>query len=101
EYGTASQYLRKVKRTAATAVNTKQLEFPFMPGATDSYKRSFILLDDRTLQPIDGIRYVLKSSLGTITKGVTGDSGLTGFLSHTEESEVDLTILEQNSLVIG
>ncbi|MDR5018929.1 VgrG protein, partial [Yersinia rochesterensis] len=32
EYGTASQYLRKVKRTAATPPNTLPLNTPLLPG---------------------------------------------------------------------
>ncbi len=101
EYGTTATYMRKVKRTMAAGSSPQSPELPFLPGPGDVYRRSFILVDDRTQEPISNIGYELTSSTGTVVKGFSCEKGLTGFISHTEEADVELTILKQNSLYIG
>ncbi|WP_249417476.1 DUF2345 domain-containing protein [Klebsiella grimontii] len=101
EYGTTATYIRKVKRTMAAGSNSQTPEIPFLPGPGDVFRRSFILVDDRTQEPISNIRYELTSPTGSVVKGVSCEKGLTGFVSHPDEAEVELNILEQNSLFIG
>ena len=101
EYGTTATYIRKVKRTMAAGSNSQTPELPFLPGPSDVFRRSFILVDDRTQEPISNIRYELTSPTGSVVKGVSCEKGLTGFVSHPDEAEVELKILEQNSLFIG
>ncbi|HBT4749961.1 TPA: type VI secretion system tip protein VgrG [Klebsiella quasipneumoniae subsp. quasipneumoniae] len=101
EYGTTATYIRKVKRTMAAGSNSQTPELPFLPGPSDVFRRSFILADDRTQEPISNIRYELTSPTGSVVKGVSCEKGLTGFVSHPDEAEVELKILEQNSLFIG
>ncbi|MEY8009194.1 type VI secretion system tip protein VgrG, partial [Klebsiella quasipneumoniae] len=81
--------------------NSQTPELPFLPGPSDVFRRSFILVDDRTQEPISNIRYELTSPTGSVVKGVSCEKGLTGFVSHPDEAEVELKILEQNSLFIG
>ncbi|MFZ4833755.1 type VI secretion system Vgr family protein [Rouxiella sp. Mn2063] len=101
EYGTRYQYLRRVKRTMRGAKHTESPEIPFMPGIADAYSRRFILLDDRTQQPVEGVKYILKSPSGELLQGITGGDGLTNFISHTEELDMELIVLEQDFLIIG
>lgn len=101
EYGTTASYIRKVKRTMAAGSSPQSPELPFLPGPGDAFRRSFILVDDRTQEPISNIGYELTSSIGKVVKGVSCEKGLTGFISHTEEADIELTILKQNSLYIG
>jgi len=101
EYGTTASYIRKVKRTMAAGSNSQTPEIPFLPGPGDVFRRSFILVDDRTQEPISNIRYELTSPTGSVVKGVSCEKGLTGFVSHPDEAEVELNILEKNSLFIG
>ncbi len=101
EYGTSTTYTRKIKRSVTTGSASKDAEYPFMPGTSDTYRRSFVLVDDRTLQPISGLGYILVSASGTVSKGNSCENGLTSFISDSEESEVELTILKQDSLIIG
>ncbi|EOW6803739.1 type VI secretion system Vgr family protein [Cronobacter muytjensii] len=101
EYGTTATYLRKVKRTMAAGSNSQTPELPFLPGPGNVFRRSFILVDDRTQEPISNIRYELTSSTGSVVKGVSCEKGLTGFVSHPDEAEIELNIFEQNSLFIG
>ncbi|WP_449397288.1 DUF2345 domain-containing protein [Enterobacter ludwigii] len=101
EYGTTASYIRKVKRTMAAGSSPQSPELPFLPGPGDAFRRSFILVDDRTQEPISNIGYELTSSIGKVVKGFSCEKGLTGFISHTEEADIELTILKQNSLYIG
>ncbi|ELY4665090.1 type VI secretion system tip protein VgrG [Cronobacter muytjensii] len=88
EYGTTASYVRKVKRTMAAGSNSQTPELPFLPGPGDVFRRSFILVDDRTQEPISNIRYELTSPTGSIVKGVSCEKGLTGFVSHPDEAEI-------------
>lgn len=66
EYGTAATYIRKVKRTMAAGSNSQTPELPFLPGPGNVFRRSFILVDDRTQEPISNIRYELTSPTGSV-----------------------------------
>lgn len=101
EYGTTASYLRKVKRTMAAGSNSQTPELPFLPGPSDVFRRSFILVDDRTQEPISNIRYEMTSPTGSVVKGVSCEKGLTNFISHSKEADIELTILKQDSLYIG
>lgn len=100
EYGTDTTYTRKIKRSVTTGSVALEAEYPFMPGISDTYRRSFVLVDDKTLQPIPGVGYVLSSASGVV-KGSSCDNGLTSFISDSEASELELSILKQDSLIIG
>lgn len=97
EYGTAATYMRKVKRTMAAGSRPQSPELPFLPGTGDVFRRSFILVDDRTQEPISNNGYELTSSTGSVIKGFSCEKGLTCFISHTDEVDIELTILKQNS----
>ncbi|QLC83799.1 type IV secretion protein Rhs [Enterobacter roggenkampii] len=101
EYGTTAMYLRKVKRTMAAGSNSQTPELPFLPGPGDVFRRSFILVDDRTQEPISNIRYELTSPTGSVVKGISCEKGHTSFISHSKEADIELTILKQDSLYIG
>lgn len=58
-------------------------------------------LNDRTQEPISNIRYELTSPTGSVLKGVSCEKGLTSFISHSKEADIELTILKQDSLYIG
>ncbi|WP_196095826.1 type VI secretion system Vgr family protein [Enterobacter roggenkampii] len=101
EYGTTAMYMRKVKRTMAAGSNSQTPELPFLPGPGDVFRRSFILVDDRTQEPISNIRYELTSPTGSVVKGISCEKGHTSFISHSKEADIELTILKQDSLYIG
>ncbi|MDM4777082.1 type VI secretion system tip protein VgrG [Klebsiella pneumoniae] len=101
EYGTTATYIRKVKRTMAAGSNSQAPELPFLPGLGDVFRRSFVLVDDRTQEPISNIRYELTSPTGSVVRGISCEKGLTSFVSHPDEAEVELNILKQDSLFIG
>ncbi|WP_312344785.1 type VI secretion system tip protein VgrG [Leclercia sp.] len=101
EYGTTASYIRKVKRTMAAESNSQTPELPFLPRPGDVYRRSFILVDDRTQEPISNIGYELTSPTGSVVKGISCEKGFTSFVSHHDEAEVELNILEQDALFIG
>lgn len=101
EYGTTATYIRKVKRTMAAGSNSQAPELPFLPGLGDVFRRSFVLVDDRTQEPISNIRYELTSPTGSVVRGISCEKGFTSFVSHPDEAEVELNILKQDSLFIG
>ncbi|MEH9513353.1 type VI secretion system tip protein VgrG [Klebsiella pneumoniae] len=101
EYGTTATYIRKVKRTMAAGSNSQAPELPFLPGPGDVFRRSFVLVDDRTQEPISNIRYELTSPTGSVVRGISCEKGFTSFVSHPDEAEVELNILKQDSLFIG
>ncbi|MGC5890255.1 DUF2345 domain-containing protein, partial [Enterobacter roggenkampii] len=101
EYGTTAMYMRKVKRTMAAGSNSQTPELPFLPGPGDVFRRSFILVDDRTQEPISNISYELTSPTGSVVKGISCEKGHTSFISHSKEADIELTILKQDSLYIG
>ncbi|EPA9096353.1 type VI secretion system tip protein VgrG [Enterobacter hormaechei] len=101
EYGTTATYLRRVKRTMVAGSNAQSPELPFLPGPGDVFRRSFILVDNRTQEPISNIGYELTSPTGSVVKGTTCKKGFTSFVSHPDEAEVELNVLEQDSLFIG
>ncbi|SXD72874.1 VgrG protein [Klebsiella variicola] len=101
EYGTTATYIRKVKRTMAAGSNSQTPELPFLPGPGDVFRRSFVLVDDRTQEPISNIRYELTSPTGSVVRGISCEKGFTSFVSHPDEAEVELNILKQDSLFIG
>ncbi|MEH9029849.1 type VI secretion system tip protein VgrG [Klebsiella pneumoniae] len=101
EYGTTATYIRKVKRTMAAGSNSQAPELPFLPGPGDVFRRSFVLVDDRTQEPISNIRYELTSPTGSVVRGISCEKGFTNFVSHPDEAEVELNILKQDSLFIG
>ena len=101
EYGTTATYIRKVKRTMAAGSNSQAPELPFLPGLGDVFRRSFVLIDDRTQEPISNIRYELTSPTGSVVRGISCEKGFTSFVSHPDEAEVELNILKQDSLFIG
>ncbi|HBR5299342.1 TPA: type VI secretion system tip protein VgrG [Klebsiella pneumoniae] len=101
EYGTTATYIRKVKRTMAAGSNSQAPELPFLPGIGDVFRRSFVLVDDRTQEPISNIRYELTSPTGSVVRGISCEKGFTSFVSHPDEAEVELNILKQDSLFIG
>lgn len=101
EYGTTASYIRKVKRTMAAESNSQTPELPFLPRPGDVYRRSFILVDERTQEPISNIGYELTSPTGSVVKGISCEKGFTSFVSHHDEAEVELNILEQDALFIG
>ncbi|HDR2598478.1 TPA: type VI secretion system tip protein VgrG, partial [Enterobacter ludwigii] len=75
EYGTTASYIRKVKRTMAAGSSPQFPELPFLPGPGDAFRRSFILVDDRTQEPISNIGYELTSSIGKVVKGFSCEKG--------------------------
>ncbi|ELY6371804.1 type VI secretion system contractile sheath small subunit [Cronobacter sakazakii] len=101
EYGTPQVYLRKVEKTYLGASKSRQVEFPYLPGKEGVYSRGFILLDDRTNEPAAGIAYRLTLSSGEKVENVSNNKGCTYIMSHKEKHEVELTILRQESLIIG
>ena len=101
EYGTTASYIRKAKRTMAAGSNSQAPELPFLPGLGDVFRRSFVLVDDRTQEPISNIRYELTSPTGSVVRGISCEKGFTSFVSHPDEAEVELNILKQDSLFIG
>ncbi|ELY2647835.1 type VI secretion system Vgr family protein [Cronobacter sakazakii] len=101
EYGTPQVYLRKVEKTYLGASKSRQVEFPYLPGKEGIYSRGFILLDDRTNEPAAGIAYRLTLSSGEKVENVSNNKGCTYIMSHKEKHEVELTILRQESLIIG
>ncbi|MDX6872555.1 type VI secretion system tip protein VgrG [Klebsiella pneumoniae] len=101
EYGTTATYIRKVKRTMAAGSNSQAPELPFLPGLGDVFRRSFVLVDDRTQEPISNIRYELTSPTGSVVRGISCEKGFTSFVSHPDEAEVELNILKQDLLFIG
>lgn len=101
EYGTTATYIRKVKRTMAAGSNSQAPELPFLPGLGDVFRGSFVLVDDRTQEPISNIRYELTSPTGSVVRGISCEKGFTSFVSHPDEAEVELNILKQDSLFIG
>lgn len=101
EYGTPQVYLRKVEKTYLGASKSRQAEFPYLPGNEGVYSRGFILLDDRTNEPAAGIAYRLTLSSGEKVENVSNNKGCTYIMSHKEKHEVELTILRQESLIIG
>ncbi|EOC0554866.1 type VI secretion system tip protein VgrG [Cronobacter sakazakii] len=101
EYGTPQMYLRKVEKTYLGASKSRQAEFPYLPGKEGVYRRGFILLDDRTNEPAAGIAYRLTLSSGEKVENVSNNKGCTYIMSHKEKHEVELTILRQESLIIG
>ena len=101
EYGTTATYIRKVKRTMAAGSNSQAPELPFLPGLGDVFRRSVVLVDDRTQEPISNIRYELTSPTGSVVRGISCEKGFTSFVSHPDEAEVELNILKQDSLFIG
>ncbi|MDI7370054.1 DUF2345 domain-containing protein, partial [Cronobacter sakazakii] len=101
EYGTPQVYLRKVEKTYLGASKSRQAEFPYLPGKEGVYSRGFILLDDRTNEPAAGIAYRLTLSSGEKVENVSNNKGCTYIMSHKEKHEVELTILRQESLIIG
>ncbi|HBR3200661.1 TPA: type VI secretion system tip protein VgrG, partial [Klebsiella pneumoniae] len=92
EYGTTATYIRKVKRTMAAGSNSQAPELPFLPGLGDVFRRSFVLVDDRTQEPISNIRYELTSPTGSVVRGISCEKGFTSFVSHPDEAEVELNI---------
>ena len=76
EYGTTATYIRKVKRTMAAGSNSQAPELPFLPGLGDVFRRSFVLVDDRTQEPISNIRYELTSPTGSVVRGISCEKGL-------------------------
>ncbi|HBQ6090605.1 TPA: type VI secretion system tip protein VgrG, partial [Klebsiella pneumoniae subsp. pneumoniae] len=77
EYGTTATYIRKVKRTMAAGSNSQAPELPFLPGLGDVFRRSFVLVDDRTQEPISNIRYELTSPTGSVVRGISCEKGFT------------------------
>ncbi|HBZ2272882.1 TPA: type VI secretion system tip protein VgrG, partial [Klebsiella pneumoniae] len=80
EYGTTATYIRKVKRTMAAGSNSQAPELPFLPGLGDVFRRSFVLVDDRTQEPISNIRYELTSPTGSVVRGISCEKGFTSFV---------------------
>ncbi|HAS0765311.1 TPA: DUF2345 domain-containing protein, partial [Enterobacter hormaechei subsp. xiangfangensis] len=80
EYGTTATYLRRVKRTMVAGSNAQSPELPFLPGPGDVFRRSFILVDNRTQEPISNIGYELTSPTGSVVKGTTCKKGFTSFV---------------------
>lgn len=76
---------------------------PLLPGAADkdkpgqllqgaprSHKARYILLDDKTGEPLVGMPYTLKRADGSSLKGYTNDEGKTFLVHSSDPAEVDL-----------
>lgn len=90
-----------MEKTYLGASKSRQIEFPYLPGKEGIYSRDLILLDDRTNEPVAGIRYRLALSSGEQLEHYSDNKGSTHIVSHKEQCEVELTVLRQESLIIG
>lgn len=89
EYGTAGDYIRKVKRTHLTAPATMAVKMPVMPIAS-GYSEFFTVRDQKTNKRLADFPYTLSFS-GTILSGKTSDNRQTQRAWSAQSEKVELT----------
>ncbi len=92
EYGTATTYTRKIKRTHLTASVTVPVSFPLM-GTSHIYSGVYQLRDEQGTV-LAGMPYRLKTPSGQTATGYSNDEGWTVPVYTREQEEVELHIVQ-------